>query len=265
MSTFVIGLDFDGTLLDSQGHIHPCDLDILVTERRAVFIPATGRPLRSVRRAFARNGLFVDRPIPFPLVLLNGTALYGADEILQAEYHIAPDTRSALIDIMLRHPEVVFLMYGVHEIHVPWHDLATVQATRRFDLDVRLFTPAGPEPQLVKLTCISETPEPLQVLVEEAAGLPVDGCFSMPTALEFNPPGINKGSGLAALVHALQLNDPRVIAVGDGENDLPLFDVADLSFAPDASSPVVRARADYLVNVRDRGLLLPILETIGLR
>ena len=74
----IVCLDFDGTLVDEEGHIHPYDVEILAEERHdVVFVPATGRPLHAVRRAFERHGLFADRPVPLPMVLENGAAVYG--------------------------------------------------------------------------------------------------------------------------------------------------------------------------------------------
>ena len=63
-------IDFDGTLANREGEIHPRDAAILqARDRHPVrFILATGRPFHSVRRTFERNGIFVDRPVPLPLV-----------------------------------------------------------------------------------------------------------------------------------------------------------------------------------------------------
>ena len=72
MLTPIICLDFDGTLVDKQGYIHPQDVEILSAPGDAIFVPATGRPLHSVRKVFARNGLFTGQPIPLPLILDNG-------------------------------------------------------------------------------------------------------------------------------------------------------------------------------------------------
>ena len=71
----IVCLDFDGTLVDDEGRIHPADVEILANERSVAFVPATGRPLHAVRRAFERHGLFAGGPIPFPLIVENGAAV----------------------------------------------------------------------------------------------------------------------------------------------------------------------------------------------
>ena len=55
----------------------------------------------------------------------------------------------------------------------------------------------------------------------------------------------------------------RLVVAGDGENDLPLFDLADLSFAPEDSPAAIKARANHVVNVSENGLLAPILRIVG--
>ena len=57
MTKPVLCFDFDGTLVDGEGHIHPRDVALLRENSQAHFLPATGRPLHAVRRAFVRNGL----------------------------------------------------------------------------------------------------------------------------------------------------------------------------------------------------------------
>lgn len=53
----LICLDFDGTLVDREGCIHPSDVEILANERSVAFVPATGRPLHPVRQVFEQHGL----------------------------------------------------------------------------------------------------------------------------------------------------------------------------------------------------------------
>ena len=71
----VVCFDFDGTLVDAEGHIHPSDVAILKAHASITFVPATGRPLHAVRRTLGRHGLFVDRPISFPLTWIIGALI----------------------------------------------------------------------------------------------------------------------------------------------------------------------------------------------
>lgn len=68
---------------------------------------------------------------------------------------------------------------------------------------------------------------------------------SRPNYLEINRSGVDKGAALNRL--AATWPGETVVAFGDGENDLPLFDIADISFAVGEVSAVVRSRAGHHV------------------
>jgi HAD superfamily hydrolase (TIGR01484 family) len=206
----------------------------------------------------------VGQPIPLPLVLQNGAALYASGEILQAKHSFPLDIQAALIERMLSHPQVTFWLYSLSEVHVLWPTPVMETMAQRFDLNTQPFTPASRDRQFTKVVCIAETIEPIQTFAAEMAELELEQSYSLPTVMEINRVGINKGTGLATLLDALKLTGAKIIAAGDGENDLPLFDVASLSFVPDSSPPAICARADQLINLRESGLLAPILQQIDL-
>lgn len=264
MPTPIICFDFDGTLVDSQGRIHPRDLEILAGERRAIFIPTTGRPLHSVRHAFEQNRLFVGQPIPFHLVLQNGATVYWPGEVLYAQHPFPPDVQAALIDAAQGYPQVTFLLFSLDEVHVLWPNEVGMAMARRFALDTRPFVQSGVDQRFTKLMGIARAPEPLQAFVNEISRLVLERSHSLPTVLEINSAGVNKGRVLTTLLEDLGLGRAHVLAAGDGENDLPMFDLATLTFSPDTSPRGIRARADHVINVRETGLLAPILQEAGL-
>src|SRR5215217_1684528 len=120
MPKLVLCFDFDGTLVDGEGGIHQRDVEILGSETPVTLVPATGRPLHAVRHTFERHGLFADRPVPFPLVLENGAAVYEADERLRAQHPFAPDVQGAFIEAMLASPRMTFLLFSLDEVRILW-------------------------------------------------------------------------------------------------------------------------------------------------
>lgn len=60
---------------------------------------------------------------------------------------------------------------------------------------------------------------------------------------EFGPRGVTKATGVAMLARHLGLNSAQVIAFGDADNDVPLFNWAGASVAMPHSRPEVQARA----------------------
>lgn len=261
----MICFDFDGTLVDEEARIHPADVEVLATERSVRFVPATGRPLHAVRRTFERHGLFVDGPIPFPMVLENGAAVYAENEVLRSRTSIDPDLQDALMGAVLSSEGVSFLLFGLDEVRTLRPNEILKAMVRRFDLDVRPFEPGG-EMLLGKVAAVSDDPGVLREFDARISGLPLERTYSLPTVLELSTVGVHKGRGLRTLLEdSPEHAGAEVVAVGDGENDLALFDLATLSYAPEDSPPAIQARADRVLDVRKRGLLAPILEDLNLR
>ena len=261
----MICFDFDGTLVDEEARIHPADVEVLATDRSVRFVPATGRPLHAVRRTFERHGLFVDGPIPFPMVLENGAAVYAENEVLRSRTSIDPDLQDALMGAVLSSEGVSFLLFGLDEVRTLRPNEILKAMVRRFDLDVRPFEPGG-EMLLGKVAAVSDDPGVLREFDARISGLPLERTYSLPTVLELSTVGVHKGRGLRTLLEdSPEHAGAEVVAVGDGENDLALFDLATLSYAPEDSPPAIQARADRVLDVRKRGLLAPILEDLNLR
>ncbi|MDD7281208.1 HAD family hydrolase [Floccifex sp.] len=59
--------------------------------------------------------------------------------------------------------------------------------------------------------------------------------------------GTNKGKALLALVEYLKLEDVKIYCIGDGQNDLELFEVADISMAVANAHRQCKEKADVIV------------------
>lgn len=60
------------------------------------------------------------------------------------------------------------------------------------------------------------------------------------------PAGVTKATGVKEALNNLGLDDARLICIGDGENDQPLFDIASLSVATADSVSELKKRADII-------------------
>jgi hydroxymethylpyrimidine pyrophosphatase-like HAD family hydrolase len=66
-------------------------------------------------------------------------------------------------------------------------------------------------------------------------------------ALMLLPAGVSKGSGVQQVLRFLALSPHDVLAIGDAENDLPLFDACGFSACPGDSLDTVRGRVDWVL------------------
>jgi hydroxymethylpyrimidine pyrophosphatase-like HAD family hydrolase len=65
-------------------------------------------------------------------------------------------------------------------------------------------------------------------------------------ALMLLPAGVNKGTGLAAALAALQLSPHNMVGIGDAENDHAFLALSECAVAVSDAVPALRERADYV-------------------
>jgi Cof subfamily protein (haloacid dehalogenase superfamily) len=87
----------------------------------------------------------------------------------------------------------------------------------------------------------------IRPLLRERFGDRVYIAQTMPTFLEVMRSGISKGRGLKIALDHVGLAPDGVIAFGDEENDLPMFEVAGRSVAPANAKEHVKAAADLVI------------------
>jgi 5-amino-6-(5-phospho-D-ribitylamino)uracil phosphatase len=259
---YVICVDMDGTLLNKQGNLHAKDIEILRKPARYPIIPSTGRPVRSMFRAFKRNQLWLDELIPLPMVLDNGCVLYCPSGKLVRFTSFLPDVMDELMQLMRQHPHLTFALNTLEQTYVLWPPSALAnELFRRFDFDAVPFL-EGQDGQYTKVTVVAEDPRLLQDFTNLASLLPLDLTSSMPEICEILPQGRHKAAGIRELLAEMGMSDAFVCAAGDSANDLEMFDLAGRRFAPLNSLPEILERADQIIDVEKTGILAPILEWI---
>jgi hydroxymethylpyrimidine pyrophosphatase-like HAD family hydrolase len=100
----------------------------------------------------------------------------------------------------------------------------------------------------IKGMFIAEPPVPDEIRTELEARYPgrLYLARSSRTFLEVMTAGVSKGRGLRLAMERRGLDPAGVIALGDEENDLPMFSAAGYSAAPASAAPQVRKAADFV-------------------
>src|SRR5690242_13736257 len=261
----LVVVDVDGTLLDSQHQLPPrVAAAIRTTQQHGLAVAlATGKMLRSV------HTLIESMELRGPQITLNGAALVLAETGEPLVYHPLrqEDRRGAIELTRASAPDVLITHFLLDTIMVdqPDHPLLPVllsygekRITPVPSLLADDLPPAakillvGTHKQLGDLRrVVTPVLEPRLIVTTTAADF-----------LEYFDPAAGKGNGLAALLDVLKLSHEAVIAIGDGENDLPLFEHAGLSVAMANASATVQQAADLVIGSNDAAAVADFLNEL---
>ena len=85
---------------------------------------------------------------------------------------------------------------------------------------------------------------------------------AVPEMLELVPAGVSKATGLQLLMAELGLEPHQVAAIGDGDNDLEMLEMAGTAVAVANCTPRVRAAADLVVASNDAAGVAEFFEAL---
>ena len=82
-------------------------------------------------------------------------------------------------------------------------------------------------------------------------------------AFHINERGINKAYGLKEALSVLKLDPDQVVAIGDSETDVPMYDICGFSIALNHADESVKAQADHVVAGREGAGLVEAIDFVA--
>jgi Cof subfamily protein (haloacid dehalogenase superfamily) len=240
--------DLDGTLLDESIKVRESDIEMInqAIGQGITFCLATGRKDRDIvavlemlDRSFHRisqNGAFI--------VMDDETDLHSTffePAIAKKLYHHVKD-KEVLTFVSTRHDEMI---QKKNEI---------VEKIEKF-----LFSPITENPNLheeigvsiqpskIVVTGYDEVIKPLQKELLEQYPDELDAYISAPYTLDLMPKNISKGNAVKKLAGKIGIDPSEIACIGDSFNDVPMFQMAQYSFAMSKAKPEVKEHATYEV------------------
>jgi hydroxymethylpyrimidine pyrophosphatase-like HAD family hydrolase len=260
--------DLDGTLSDADERIHPASVRA-VRDLEAAGIPvlvATGRRLRMAWAVLDAGGL------AGPAVVLDGALgldLRDGRVFHQAAFRPAAAARvlgvftdAGLSPCVYVDRPGVDLVVGDHPSTNPGHLARARPWVAVDDLDrvvrdepVHTFAVVGRPAALL---------EPVlgEVGAAGSASVVADLIYGGST-LQVRPAGVSKWSGVLAYCVDQGIDPARVLAVGDGANDLELLEGAAVACAVATATADVLARADHVIGPPSAGGWAAVLDLVG--
>ena len=226
----LFAFDLDGTLLDPEGQLPPATLDFLNTLRaKARFTLVTGRSLFSARPYIKALG------IEITVVLYHGAVVFHAREKrVLYEARLPSSVAQKVLVVAQNFPVDVQVYRSVDDPHIYVRRISPQieEFVKKEGLPARIIHDWGKVAggDLLKLLFIGQA-EVLLELREALKGLPATVVRSERNYLEVLPHGVSKGAGLAWLCEWMGIPLERVVAVGDQESDVSVFERVGLGVA----------------------------------
>lgn len=250
--------DLDGTLLRTDKTLSPFTKKTInrLTAEGMAFSCATARSVSVAK------GLLAGITAAFPAVFSNGAVIADSqtEEVLEA-FYFSPDDAAMLLRAF-REAGLSPLIYGHLEGRERFSylkkDLSsycrTFLAERAGDRRAR---PVEREEELLAgkqffFNCVDGEARlrPLYERLQEQYSCVLEReIYCGGHMLEILPPGVSKANGVRRLAELLGCG--RIVAFGDNQNDIPMFEAADACYAVENAVPELKAAATGIIPGND--------------
>lgn len=265
----MIGLDLDGTLLNTKKELTDYSRDVL---RRAIdkgvhVLVATGRPYIGIPEEL--------RNLPGIRYALtsNGARILDTEkkEVLIEEF-LPKDAAIDALEVFKKYDtmcEIYFHGQGYAEeekmaqIHKYQHNpnmWEYVRKSRRVVSDVMALAKKSSDDMEKVQGLFADMNEREQAWKELAQDKRIELVGSLGYNIEINAAGVNKGKGLVKLGELLGIRREEIMACGDGDNDIVMLKEVGLGVAMANAEEAVKEAADYITESNDEDGVAKAIE-----
>ena len=245
----LVALDLDGTLLNGKGKVTAANQKAIIRAREqgVMVILATGKTRRSALKIIEQ--LHLDTPGVFTqgLVIANGDGSIRSQQLLDS---LVAQTVGRLAH---RHGIEVLAYSGMKVVAAAESALTRLLVERYHEPPPTIVGPMAPwlatgEVNKLLLGHFSDPfPASLREMFDQSLGQVANVTQAVSNFLEILPLGSSKGAGLASLLLDLEIDPANVMAVGDGENDIEMLQLAGVGVAMGNAHRRLRVVADFSV------------------
>lgn len=243
----LIAVDLDGTLLNSDHHITPRTHQALseAVRRGIQVIMATGRPRLTTLPYLQALELTT------PGVFMQGLNIYNGDGSLRHNILMDSETVRKTAAFAVEH-DLTLMIYNHELIATRYRNTYTdiLQAyheplPQEFGDEIIDLPDQYAVNKLFFIDDPSRIPQ-IRSALAERIGNHSTLQTSMPQFLEVLPAGASKGAGLKWLLDDIGISPDEVLAIGDGENDIEMIQLARIGVAMGNGNAHLKVEANYI-------------------
>ena len=247
----LVAIDMDGTLLNSQHQLSPGNEAAL---RRALaagvkIIFATGKTRTSAVPIIEK--LKLDTPGVYSQGLVithgDGSILYERTLAAALAHKVAAFAQAATCSMVAYSgPDIVTSVRDPYtDVFINYHEPAPIA----YGSWTAVFA-ARPVNKFI-IVSTKERIDQIRPQLEQTIGQEATIVQALDYMVEILPPGASKGDGLRRVLAHLQIDPARVMALGDGENDVEMLQLAGLGVAMGNAMPAAQQAADVITATND--------------
>lgn len=242
--------DIDGTILDSKHRLHSYTRETLLRlfDHNIRFTLATGKNLPATQR------IADELRVELPLILSNGCMLQLRKGKVLDKKTLPPAVTKKVIEIceIGRRDLALYLDNGIYikemnhnyELLMEYGAPALIAVGNWKELGSRID-------EVHKCLVVDRESRENLIRLEEIYRQKitdsVEYCHTLVEMLEVMPAGVSKLSALKKLLEILQIDMRKVMAFGDGNNDVEMLSAAGLGIAVENASEAAKRSADLVI------------------
>ena len=265
----LVAIDMDGTLLNSDNEISTRNIDILqkAIKKGIYIVLSTGRILGSA--LYYANSINIKNPI----VACNGAIVsWGKGKSILYEKAIKIQTSKEVIELAEKsgiyyhfYDRDTFYTKKVDDENLEFYESKKNNLKKQ---QVKLKVLENPielldtdKPNIYKFVFVEDDRDKLIDFRQKLKTIEeINICSSWFNNIEVMNDGVSKGSGLKYLINKLNIDKSEVVAIGDNENDISMFEMAGLAVAMGNGDEIIRKHSHVITDTNDENGVANAIE-----
>ena len=250
----LIAIDMDGTLLNEKKHIDKAQKEAIheAIEAGIKIVLCTGRPLYGILPFYEELGLS-ELDSEGYVILNNGCSIHKTkDWELIDQVNFTSDDIDYLHKLSEGYDINFTLVNDYYYFNIdnrkPTDELITDAGFVFSDItNISLKEAKNGKHKIIKIMFLGN-PNIMADFQKENENILKDkysSVLSQPYVYEILPKGNNKGTGLKKLAKKLGIKQEEIMAIGDGNNDIEMFEYANYSVAMENGTELAKKAAKY--------------------